>query len=58
MTMQYVKLSFISVFKFTFSHTCVQHLMQMKMKIQLYNLNLPFSTLIVICVLKTYFKAL
>ncbi len=38
MAMQYVKWSFISIFKFTFSHTCVQHLMQMKMKIQLYNL--------------------
>ncbi len=30
----------------------------MKMQIQLYNLNLPFSTLVLICELKTYFTAL
>ncbi len=28
MAMQYVKWQFISVFKFTFSHTYVQHLVQ------------------------------
>ncbi len=59
--MQYVKWQCIYVFKLTFSHSYVQHLVQNEMKIQLYNLNLPFSTLVFICKLKTiknYFKAL
>ncbi len=59
MAMQYVKWQCISVFKFTFSYTYVQHLVQNEneTEIQLYNLNLPFSTLVLIFKLKTYFKA-
>ncbi len=56
MAMQYVKWQCISVFKFTFSHTYVQHLVQNENENKLYNLNLPFSTLVLICKLKTYLK--
>ncbi len=43
---QYVKWQCISVFKLTFSHTCVQYLVQKEDSI--YNLHLPFPTLVLI----------
>jgi len=51
--MQYVKFQYISVFKLTFSITFLQRWCKMKNK--LYNLHLPFHTLVLIYKCNTYF---